>query len=140
MSDLQAEVQAIATRWMQAWIEQDRDRLEAILAPDFALIVSAAPGRGMDRETWLRTCVDYRCTSFEYRDVQIRDLGSVAVMSAIADQQAALNGVDRSGSFWLTDIWRPAGSFGWQVCARYSSHPEAHGASSAALQELNRPR
>jgi Domain of unknown function (DUF4440) len=138
MSNLAEQIETLSNRWMQAWIDLDREVIGSILAPDFALVVSAAPDRLMDRETWLRTCSDYRCSSFLYRDVQVRDLGSVAVMSSVAVQQASLNGVDRSGSFWLTDVWRPAGPFGWQVCARYSSHPEADGASSAALQDLNR--
>jgi len=30
----------------------------------------------------------------------------IAVMSAVAEQQAELDGVDRSGKFWLTDVWR----------------------------------
>lgn len=106
------------------------------MAPDFALIVSATPAQRMERETWLATCDRYRCSAFEYRDVQVRDLGGVAVMSAIAEQTAVLGDVDRSGRFWLTDVWRPVGPEGWQVCARFSSSPEPSGASSAALARL----
>jgi hypothetical protein len=85
MSSLAEEIEMIATRWMRAWVKSDCEVIESILAPDFALIVSAAPERQMNRETWLRTCSDYRCTFFHYRDVQVRDLGSLAVMSSVAD-------------------------------------------------------
>ena len=124
---------------MQAWVEQDHATLDAMLAPDFALIVSAIPTHPVDRTSWLATCPRYLCSSFRYCDVQVRDLGPVAVMSAIAEQTAVLDGIDRSGAFFLTDVWRRSddalsANGRWQVCARYSSHPEPAGASSAALR------
>jgi len=131
------EIQELSTRWMRAWMALDRTTLEAMLAPDFALIVSSAPTRRMDRQVWLATCERYRCSAFEYSEVQIRDLGGLAVMSAVAEQTAALDGMDRSGRFWLTDIWRPGGQYGWQVCARYSGWPEQPGASAASLATLS---
>lgn len=133
MSALAERIERLSTQWMRAWMEGDRPTLEAMLAPDYALIVSAMPDRRMDRQTWLETCERYRCAAFAYRQVQVRDLGGLAAMSSLAVQTATLDGVDRSGRFWLTDLWRPGGPNGWQVCARYSSWPEAPGASSAAL-------
>lgn len=136
MSDLAERIEHLSTQWMRAWMGGDRAALEAMLAPDYALIVSAMPTRPMDRRTWLDTCERYRCTAFAYDQVQVRDLGGLAAMSALATQTASLDGVDRSGRFWLTDLWRPGGPNGWQVCARYSSWPEVSGASSAALGAL----
>ena len=66
------------------------------------------------------------------------EMGPVNGMSAIADQQARLGEVDRSGSFFLTDVWRLEPDGQWRVCARYSSHPEPAGASSSALEGLGR--
>jgi hypothetical protein len=126
-------------RWMQAWVNQDRAVLEDSLAPDFALIVSANPEQPMERDRWLATCDVYRCSSFAYRGVQVRQLAEgIAVMSSVADQQASLNGVDRSGSFFLTDVWRLEADGQWRVCARYSSHPEPAGASAQAIGQLGR--
>ena len=122
---------------MQAWVEQDRAALEDSLAPDFALIVSAAPEQRMERERWLATCDRYVATRFAYRGVQVRDLApGVAAMSAIAEQEATLADADRSGTFFLTDVWRLQPDGQWRVCARYSSHPEPTGQSSAALESL----
>ena len=73
MNDVAATIEERSTRWMQAWLAQDRATLEDSLAPDYALIVSAMPGRRMDRALWLATCEDYRCTSFRYRDVLVRE-------------------------------------------------------------------
>ena len=124
---------------MQAWVRQDRATLEDSLAPDFALIVSANPEGQFDRARWLATCDVYRCSSFAYRGVQVRALApGVAIMSAIADQEARLGTVDRSGAFFVTDVWRQEEDGKWRVCARYSAHPEPAGTSSAALGQLGR--
>ena len=118
---------------------EDRAVLEDSLALDFALIVSANPQQRMERDRWLATCNTYRCSSFAYRGVQVRELGpGIAVMSAIADQQARMGEVDRSGSFFLTDVWRLEPDGQWRVSARYSAHPEPVGASANALAGLGR--
>jgi len=138
MQDLAATIEDSSTRWMQAWVDLDYDVLERLMASDFALIVSAMPSKRMERAAWLATCQHYRASEFRYHDVQVRAVGDdLAVMSAIAVQKAELNGVDRSGKFWLTDIWRRDAGGRWQVCARYSSFPEAEGQSSVALDRLN---
>ena len=137
MNALSAAIIDRSTRWMEAWRAQDRAVLEDSLAPDYVLIVSAMPEQCTTRERWLATCDVYRCSSFCYRSVQVREVApGMAVMSAVAEQQAQLNGVDRSGAFFLTDLWRFEPDRQWRVCARYSSHPEPSGASVKALSEL----
>ena len=139
MTDFAATVEERSDRWMQAWVRQDRTVLEDSLASDFALIVSANPTQRFERALWLATCDTYLASSFVYREVQVRQLSpGIAVMSAVADQQARLGEVDRSGSFFLTDVWRLEPDGQWRVCARYSSHPEPAGASSSALEGLGR--
>jgi hypothetical protein len=41
-SDFDA-VTAASSRWMQAWMDQDRAILDAFLGPDFALIIFTVP-------------------------------------------------------------------------------------------------
>jgi hypothetical protein len=124
---------AASNRWMRAWMEQDRATLEACLAPDFTLIASSAPLHAFDRAQWLAMVPRYLCTHFAYRDVQFRDLGGIVLMSSIADQQAAMDGFDRPGPFFLTDAWRRSDGGAWQVCARYSSRP---GESDAGIRAM----
>ena len=140
MSDADFDaVVAASTRWMQAWMEQDRATLDAFLGPDFALIVSTVPTKPFERSGWLETAVTaYICTRFAYEDVHCRRIsGDLVAMSAIADFDATIGGVDRSGCYFVTDLWRRvAGSaHGWQVCARYSSRPGEADASVRALLE-----
>ena len=137
MGDPAEEVEHAATRWMQAWVTLDRSVLEDTLAEDFTLTVSAFPTRPMTRQAWLATCDRYRCSRFAYRDVQVRAIADgIAVMSSIAEQEAELDGHDRSGAFWLTDLWRREEDGAWRVFARFSGYPESGRASADALAAL----
>jgi hypothetical protein len=118
------DILSASERWMKAWQEQDREALETVLAPDYSLVVASAPHYHFDRETWIELALGpYRCSRFAYEHVQFHRLSSdIVAMSAIADQDAKLGNEDRSGRFFIADLWRKTGS-GWQVCARYSSPP-----------------
>ena len=117
-------VLSASERWMKAWQRQDRDSLDQLLAPDFALVISTAPHYHFGRKAWLDLAVgSYVCTQFAYEHIQFHRISSdVVVMSAIADQEAQLGPEDRSGRFFVTDIWKRS-SQGWKVCARYSAPP-----------------
>ena len=140
MTELAELIEHLSNRWMQAWRECDRATLDAILAPDFELVSSALPACRFDRQTWLTAALGpYRCRVFRYRDVQVRDLGGgYALMSAVGGQIAEVAGVDRSGAFFLTDVWRGTAAGNWQVCARHTSHPEPAGEAAAVLARLSR--
>ena len=137
--DVSAEIRARQEAWMQAWIANDRDTLERILAPEFALVVSAQPDARVDRAAWLRTAgTEYTCESFCYDRMQVRDFGDVVIVSSLATQRATAFGRDRSGTFFLTDAWRIGADGAWQVIARYSSYAEPGTASAQALHEATR--
>ncbi|HET6941146.1 MAG TPA: nuclear transport factor 2 family protein [Sphingomicrobium sp.] len=110
-------------RWMRAWQDQNRNALEQLLAPDFALVVSTAPHYHFSRKDWIDLATgSYICTRFAYEHVQFHRISSdIVVMSAVANQDASLGLEDRSGRFFVTDIWRRMGR--WKVCARYSTPP-----------------
>lgn len=138
MTDPEFDVVVTAsTRWMQAWMDQDRATLDGFLAPDFALIVSTVPTKPFGRRDWLETAVKaYVCTRFAYNGVHCRRVSDDLIsMSAIADFDAAIDGIDRSGRYFVTDLWQRTSSsgHGWQVCARYSSRPGDLDASARAL-------
>ena len=129
-------IRRLQAAWMAAWVEGDRATLELVLAADFSLIVSARPSQPIPRHQWLQTAlVSYRASSFEYESMTVRILGDVAVVASIAVQQAAIDGVDRSGRFFLTDIWRRTKD-SWQVVVRYSSHPEPSSVSSQRVTSI----
>ena len=137
-ADFDAVVGA-STRWMQAWMDQDRAALDAFLGPDFALIVSTVPTMPFERSDWLETAVTaYVCTRFAYEDVHCRRISQdLIAMSAIADFDASIGGIDRSGRYFVTDLWRRASGsrIAWQICLRYSSRPGEPDASVRAILE-----
>lgn len=139
MSDLSRTIEELSRSWMQAWVDQDRSALEQFLAPDYALVISSAPLHLFDRANWMETAVGpYVCTRLSYDGVQVRDLGNgIVVMSAVADFDATMAGIDRSGRFFVTDVWRrvPESAHGWQICARYSSIAGEPDASVRAMTE-----
>lgn len=119
-----ADVELQSRQWMKAWMGQDRAALEPFMADDFALIVSTVPDLSFERENWLQTAVTaYVCTRFAYENVQLRRVGDdMIAMSSIADFDATMAGVDRSGRYFVTDLWRRENE-AWKICARYSSRP-----------------
>jgi ketosteroid isomerase-like protein len=73
-------------------------------------------------------------TDFVYEKMSVRLLGNVAIVASIYSQRASLNGIDRGGEFFLTDVWEKRDGR-WQVVARYSSRPEKLSESSSKLIE-----
>ena len=139
--DVAVTIRAQQEAWMAAWVANDRAALERILAPEFALVVSARPEARVDRAAWLRTAgTEYTCEAFRYDGMQVRDFGDVVVVSSVATQRATAFGQDRSGTFFLTDVWRAGPDGAWRVIARYSSHPEPGTASAQALHAATDPR
>ena len=137
MNDVKEAIETAANRWMQAWVDRDAAVLDQSLAPDFALVVSASPAVRLDRATWLQTaCTRYVASEFQYRDVQVHELGpGFAVMSSIAEFSAQIDGVARNGPLFIVDVWREDKER-WRVSARYSSSPEQSTPSAHAVTSL----
>lgn len=120
---------------MAAWRDQDRATLERILAPDFSLVLSSDPSQPFLREAWLALAFEgYFCASFNYDSMAVQIIEPFAIVASRYRQEASVRGVDRSGQFFLTDVWRRVGS-SWQVVTRYSSYPEPSGPSTHFVHE-----
>jgi ketosteroid isomerase-like protein len=119
------EFRALETAWSEAIRAQDRTALEAFLSPDYTLTV-ARPTRleVTPREEWLGNAVtSYRLHEFEFTEIAVRRIGDVAIVSSRYKQRATVDGRDRSGDAFLTDVWLRTGGT-WTVSARYSSDPK----------------
>jgi hypothetical protein len=117
-------VEEISRRWMQAWIDQDRATLDSLLTDDYSLIVSTVPTLPFPRGNWLNTAVGpYVCTRYDYEGASFRKISDdVVIMSSVADFDATIEEVDRSGRYFVTDVWRREGGT-WKIAQRYSSRP-----------------
>jgi hypothetical protein len=101
---------------------QDTETMARFIHPEFTQRVSDAPERSLPRSLWGQAGSDnYKIESFEERHHAARRLSDdLAVVSLLLTQKATFAGRDRSGDFYLVDIWKKSGDR-WQLIARYSS-------------------
>jgi hypothetical protein len=129
---LLAEFQRLEREWMQALQDRQWEKLESFLAPEYALRLSNEPTLVIPRDIWLRNAHVYNLTAFSHRDFQVQRISpEVVVVSFVQTQTAKPQppgqpAVDRSGDFYLIDIWKKIGHE-WKVAARYSAPPSAAG-------------
>ncbi len=118
---LKKEFEQRSSDWMNAWKAKDTALLHKILAPEFRLL-SMVNGELVttSREKWLSNGPYYILKNFRYYDFDIRIYGNTAIVQSKYDQEATLNGQDRSGTFQITDIWEK-NKIGWQVVHRHTN-------------------
>ena len=112
--------------WLRAVLARDTQAAEAILHPDYRLIVGIEeqPLRVHTRDQWLQMLPHYLISDQRITDRQVRVYGEVAVVTLLWTQTAHVPGDrDITGHFLLTDIWQKTAA-GWQVAERHSSRQE----------------
>ena len=99
---------------------KDTKSMERLVSPEFTQRVSDAPERSLPRSLWGQPSSAYKVESLEQRHHAARRLSEdLAVVSLLLIQKATFGGRDRSGDFYVVDIWKKGGG-GWQLIARYS--------------------
>ena len=122
----ESAVLAAEDRWLEAILARDMNAAEAILHPDYRLIIGIEghPLRIMPRAQWLAILPDYRITNCSITDRQVSIYGDIAVVILLWSQTATVPGDrDISGHFLITDIWHNSPQ-GWRVIERHSSRQE----------------
>lgn len=100
---------------------KDTRTMERLVSPEFTQRISDAPERSLPRSLWGQPSGTYKIETIEGRHHAARKLSvGLAVVSRQLTQQATYEGRDRSGDFYVVDIWKKSGD-SWQVIARYSS-------------------
>ncbi len=98
----------------EANLRRDRDMIGPLLADDF--IFTSGRGR-WGKEQWLANVVRWQIQRLDFEDVEYRSRGAVVVFLARVVLDATLDGQDRSGQLYVTDIWaNEAGR--WQMLSR----------------------
>lgn len=118
--DPRAAFASLEQDWGEAIQRKDLAALKRFLDKDYALRVADDPRQRISRKEWLAGIAVYNTHSFRIRALELREFGSVAVVSHILNQHADVKGVDRSGDFFIVDVWRRRGKK-WKVAARYSA-------------------
>ena len=98
----------------------DRDLIERILHPEFALVLVVPEPAVVPRERWLEMLPDYLVHSWEVQEQYVDNAGQTAAALRTVRMEATGLGEDRSGVFVISDIWL-ASSGGWQIWRRHST-------------------
>jgi hypothetical protein len=99
----------------------DTKAMERLVGPEFTLRMSDAPEISVPRALWGQPSSTYKVESFEEKYHAARKLADdLAVVSLLLTQKATRDGRDRSGDFYVVDIWKKRVGQ-WQMIARYSS-------------------
>jgi hypothetical protein len=100
---------------------KDTLEMKRLVGSDFAVRFSDAPERSVPRALWGQPTSRYKIEALDERFHAARRLADdLAVVSLLLIQQASFDGRDRSGEFYVVDIWSRR-SDRWQLVARYSS-------------------
>jgi len=123
--DLTEHLRQLEQQFGDASMHGDTQVVDRLMGADFTLRVGDAPERSVPRvlREDLRPYPTraYKIESFEERHHAARKLTTdLAVVSLLLSQKATFDGRDRSGDFYVVDIWRKTAR-NWQIIARYST-------------------
>src|SRR4051812_32421150 len=107
-------------RWLDALLAQDATAVQPFMDDDFTLVVLFPALARVIRPEWLATLPAYAISAWVTRISEWDVSGDLAVHTHVVDQTAIVLGVDRSGPFTLTDVWRRSGG-SWKVWRRVST-------------------
>jgi hypothetical protein len=100
---------------------KDAKTMDRLVSPEFTVRFSDAPEKSVPRAIWGQPSSTYKVESLEERYHAARKLADdLAVVSLVLTQKATREGSDRSGDFYVVDIWKKHLDR-WQIIARYSS-------------------
>jgi len=120
-----AELVTLTNTWTDAINAKDRAKLEALLAPEFALY--RWNGEVLSRRPqWLDNLDHIKIKEYTVRDVSARAYGEFAVVTSVCTWAGTWPGANGDSSFdyksIMVDTWHRANGK-WQVVARSSCSP-----------------
>jgi ketosteroid isomerase-like protein len=122
------EIEALERELQSAVAVRDVEALERLIGQEFTLTTGRPGHEVRGRADYLEiTATRYVIEEFRFDELEVVELapGAALVRSRYV-QRGAMDGVDRSQPFLMTDVWahRPAG---WQLVSRHVSPLAASG-------------
>jgi ketosteroid isomerase-like protein len=129
-----AEIVALTNSWNDAINAKDHAKLEALMAPEFALY--GWNGKVLaPRPRWLDNLDHIQIKEYTVRDVSARAYGEFATVTSVCTWAGTWTGPYEGTSFdfksIMVDTWRRANGK-WQVVARSSCSPTPASASTTS--------
>jgi ketosteroid isomerase-like protein len=116
---------------MTAVQKKDKAALSDLTSEDFELRRSSAPAEPDPRDAWIANELPtYELVDFRVSQMAVHLYGEdTAVVSMNYWQSATVNGKDRSGDFFVVDVWTKHEN-GWKLSVRYVSSSPTKSASA----------
>lgn len=108
----------LVRRLQAAVLTKDRETLEQLVDPGFALTGSAALGL-LDKRQWIDSALEFAWEAFDFEESSTIDLESTAVVISRLRQRGRWKGRDISGRFLLVDVCRRLEG-DWLLVSRYA--------------------
>lgn len=139
-ADTAADIAAIEQAWGAAFLKDDREYLDKLLAPEFKLMrADGGQPQFTPRAQWLANYQSYVFHDFQVRTIDVVDAGDTAVATVTGRWKVGLRG--RPGTheegFIVSDTFVRRGG-AWQVVYRHSTPfplPPATPAAAATSSE-----
>jgi ketosteroid isomerase-like protein len=120
MTPDEAELDARENAWDDAISARDGDAAGAIIDDDYALVLVHPEPSSVPRESWLAMLPEYVVHSWQVQERTVEVSGDLGAVLQRVDMTATVLGEDRSGVFFISDIWRRRDGE-WRVWRRHSS-------------------
>jgi ketosteroid isomerase-like protein len=98
----------------------DRDAVLKQLSNDFTAYTPTANDEGQSANAWLASELRHPASETWVRDLNVREIGELAMVSFLLDQRYQRGGKTTSTTFYVVDVWRQTPQ---QLLARYVSRP-----------------
>jgi ketosteroid isomerase-like protein len=112
--------QEVDAQWYDALMARDTAAVLPFMDDDFNLVVLFPTLARVTRPEWLATLPAYVISAWVTQLSEWDVSGDLAIHTHLVDQTAVVLGVDRSGPFTITDVWRRSGGV-WRVWRRVST-------------------
>ena len=112
---------------MEAVKRCDAAYLDRTLGENFVLTTGRPDAEIRSRQEWLDvTRENYRIESFEFEWMRVEVYRDAAVVRSRYSQRATMGGLDRTGSYLMTDAWIRRES-AWLLVTRHASPLSSRG-------------
>jgi ketosteroid isomerase-like protein len=120
MTTTSEELRTFGERWTAAEVAADVPALAAMATDDFRLV--GPFGFVLDKQAWLDRYAsgDLVTRRLSWHDVEVREVGGVAVAIGTYTQQAAHRGTPNDGDFRSTHVFVRDGG-GWRMASAHLS-------------------
>jgi hypothetical protein len=100
------DLEALTVRFMEAVRDRDLEWLDAHLGAEFTLTTGREGAPVRERAEWLAiTAERYVIEEFSFDELKTLDYGPAGVVRSRYRQRGALDGLDRTQEFLMTDVW-----------------------------------